>query len=346
MELRPYQLDAVEQIREAIRAGIKNICLCAPTGSGKTIIAAFLVSESYKKTRRSAFVCDRVNLIDQTSATFDAESIPHGVMQAQHWRFKPWELVQVCSAQTLARRKWPEADLIIVDECHTVSQVVKDKIALRETITIGLTATPFTKGLGRLYDVLINVTTTNTLIADKFLSPYRIFAPSAPDMEGGKIVAGEWEEKETSKRAMAVVGDCVTEYLKLSNGKKFICSAVDVAHVEELARQFMAAGIMCAAYTYKVKDEERADIVAEFRKPDSYIRGLITVTAASKGFDAPDIGVVIMARPLRNSLAEHIQFFGRGLRIHPSKMECLVLDHSVTANVSGMHGMISLSLAR
>lgn len=328
MDLRPYQLDAVERIRDAIRAGKKNILLCAPTGSGKTIIAAFLVSESHKKTRRSAFICDRVNLIDQTSATFDAESIPHGVMQAQHWRFKPWERVQVCSAQTLARRAWPEADLIIVDECHTISQVVKDKIAKRETITIGLTATPFTKGLGKLYDALVNVTTTNILIKDGFLSQYRIFAPSAPNMEGVKVVAGEWEEKEASKRAMEVVGDCVVEYLKHGGGKKFICSAVDVAHVEELHRQFMSAGVMCSTYTYKVKDEERAEIVREFRKPDSYIRGLITVTAASKGFDVPDIGVVIMARPLRKSLAEHIQFFGRGLRIHPSKSECLVLDHS------------------
>jgi DNA repair protein RadD len=68
--------------------------------------------------------------------------------------------------------------------------------------------------------------------------------------------------------------------------------------------------------------------VAEFRKPDSYIRGLITVTAASKGFDIPDIGCVIMARPLRKSLAEHIQFFGRGLRSYPGKADCLVLDHS------------------
>lgn len=326
--LRDYQILTILDVRRHIREGKKNVLLCAPTGSGKTVMASFLVASSQAKARRSAFVVDRISLINQTSETFDAHHIDHGIMQASHWRFRPSKLAQLCSAQTLARRRWPDSDLIIVDECHAVSETVKKRIEPRDTVTVGLTATPFTKGLGKLYDALVNVTTTNKLIEQGFLSKYRIFAAKEPNMEGVKIVAGEWEEKETSKRAMEVVGDCVAEYLKHGNGKKFICSAVDTAHVEELHRQFMAAGIMCAMYTYKVQDEERDQIVKEFRKPDSYIRGLITVTAASKGFDVPDIGVVIMARPLRKSLAEHIQFFGRGLRIAAGKEECIVLDHS------------------
>src|SRR3569623_1672704 len=326
--LRPYQLAAIEEVRQHILDGKKNILVCAPSGAGKTMISSFMVQESSRKMKRSAFVVDRVNLVDQTSAAFDDLKITHGVMQADHWRYRPYERAQICSAQTLARRKWPDADLTTVEECHTVNEVVKKRIAPRDTIAIGLTATPFTKGLGKLYDALVNVTTTNRLIEDGILSKYRIFAASEPIIEGGKVVAGEWDDKEASKRAMEVVGDCVAENLKHGNGKKFICSAVDVAHVEELQRQFQAAGVMCAAYTYRVKDDERAEVVKEFRKPDSWIRGLITVTAASKGFDVPDIGVVIMARPLRKSLAEHIQFFGRGLRIHPTKNECIVLDHS------------------
>jgi superfamily II DNA or RNA helicase len=327
-ELRDYQHDALDRVRQCIREGKKNILLCAPTGSGKTLMSAYMIAESTNKSKRSAFVVDRISLIEQTSSTFDSLSIDHGVMQANHWRYRPSRYAQICSAQTLARRNWPDSDLIVVDECHTVSEVIKKRISPRDTVAIGLTATPFTKGLGKLYDAMVNVTTTNRLIEQGYLSKYRIFAASEPNMEGVKIIAGEWEEKETSKRAMEVVGDCVAEYLKHGNGKKFICSAVDTAHVEELYRQFMAAGIICATYTYLVKDEERAEIVKEFRKPDSYIRGLITVTAASKGFDVPDIGVVIMARPLRKSLAEHIQFFGRGLRAHPNKEECIVLDHS------------------
>jgi superfamily II DNA or RNA helicase len=69
-------------------------------------------------------------------------------------------------------------------------------------------------------------------------------------------------------------------------------------------------------------------MVQEFRKPDSYIRGLVSVSALAKGFDVSDVGVIIMARPLKSSLAEHIQILGRGLRIHPGKSDCIVLDHA------------------
>lgn len=328
LDLRPYQLEAIERVRSLIREGKKNIILCAPTGSGKTVIGSHLINEADRKLKRAAFVVDRTTLVNQTSETFDNYGIDHGVVQADHPRARPWQRVQICSAQTVARRKWPDADVLVIDEAHTVMKVVADRIKSRDTITIGLTATPFTKGLGKLYDALVNVTTTNQLIEDGFLSPYRIFAATEPNMEGVKVVAGEWIDSEASKRALEVVGDVVAEYLKHGEGRKFICSACDVAHAEEMARQFNAAGIRAEAYSYRTSDDERAAMVREFRKSSSAIRGLISPVALTKGFDVPDVSLIIMARPLRKSLAEHIQFFGRGLRIHPSKSNCIVLDHS------------------
>ena len=280
------------------------------------------------KGKRLAIVVDRKSLADQTSRVLDMHGINHGVIQADHPQCRLDLPTQVCSAQTLARRGWPEADLVIVDEAHVINQVVVDRISPRACCTVGLTATPFTQGLGKHYDCVINVTTTNKLIEGGFLSKYRIFACAEPNMKGVKIVAGEFERKETRKRVLPVVGDVVIEYLKHGEGRKFICSAVDTAHAMELHRQFLAAGVNTATYTYKDSDEDRAETVAEFLRADSKIRGLITVTAASRGFDVPDIGCVIMARPLRKSLAEHIQFFGRGLRTHPGKADCIILDHS------------------
>lgn len=326
--LREYQKQAIRDMRAAIRAGHKNILIVAPTGSGKTEIAACLAHMNQQKGKRSAFVVDRKSLIRQTSETFDLHGIEHGVIQADHPRFRPSLQTQVCSVQTIGRRRWPDADLVIVDEAHARNKVVDARLSPRTAPALGLTATPFTKGLGKLYDHIVNVTTTNRLIEDGFLSRYRIFACTAPDMEGVKVVGGEYERKETEKRALQVVGDVVAEYQLHGEGRKFICSAVDTAHVLELQRQFLSAGVNVASYTYKDLDEDREETVTEFRRADSSIRGLITVTAASKGFDVPDISCVIMARPLRNSLAEHIQFFGRGLRTAHGKTDCIILDHS------------------
>lgn len=329
VSLRDYQADTVERARAAIRGGAKNVLICAPTGAGKTQIASHLIDECKNKGRRANFVVDRLSLVNQTSEVFDGHGIDHGVIQSEHLRFAPSKQVQVCSIQTVARRRWPESDLDVIDEAHVLHEPVKKRITPRDRITLGLTATPFTKGLGKHFDAIINVTTTNRLIEQGWLSPFRIFSCAEPDMQGVKVTSlGEWDSKETEKRALQVVGDVVAEYLKHGEDRKFICSAVDTTHVEELQRQFLAAGINAASYTYKDRDEDRAETVNEFRKPDSTIRGLITVTAASRGFDVPSVSCIIMARPLRKSLAEHIQLFGRGLRICDGKVDCRVLDHS------------------
>lgn len=328
--LRDYQAAAFDQARELVRQGHRRILIVSPTGSGKTVLASALMEMVQNKGKRANFVVDRLSLIDQTSATLDRYGMnDHGVIQSQHPRFKPSMPIQVCSVQTLARRRWPESAVDLFDEAHVLHATHKARMKCDEAITIGLTATPFTKGLGKWFGAVVNVITTRKLIEQGWLAPYRVFSCVEPDMSGVTVKStGEWDDKESSKKALEVVGDVVAEYLKHGENRKFICSAVDTAHVEELQRQFQAASINVATYTYKDSEEDRADVTAEFRKPDSAIRGLITVTAASRGFDIPDVSCVIMARPLRKSLAEHIQLLGRGLRIAEGKTDCLVLDHS------------------
>jgi superfamily II DNA or RNA helicase len=329
VQLRDYQAAAFEQAREHIRQGRRRILINAPTGSGKTVLASALMEMVAEKGRRANFVVDRLSLIDQTSKTFDRYGLEHGVIQSQHPRYRPSLPLQVCSIQTIGRRGWPEAQVDVFDEAHVLHAPHKARLQQGGTVVVGLTATPFTRGLGKHFDAVINVTTTRKLIDDGWLAPYRIFSCAEPDMSGVAVKSsGEWDEKESSKKALEVVGDVVAEYLKRGEGRKFICSAVDTGHVMELQRQFLAAGVNVATYTYLDREEDRSETAAEFRKAGSTIRGLITVTAASRGFDVPDVSCVIMARPLRKALAEHIQLFGRGLRIADGKTDCLVLDHS------------------
>lgn len=337
--LRPYQTASVEGLRDGIRAGHRSQVLVAATGAGKTVIAAYLMEEARAKGSRVAFVVDRVALVDQTSATLDSYGIPHGVVQADHWRRHGWEHIQVCSAQTLEKRGFfPDLKLLIVDECHAIRKTTADLIRNATGVkVIGLTATPLTKGMSALYSNVVNVTTTNQLIADGFLVPLTMYAARAIDMAGAKVVAGEWAEKEIEKRGNEIVGDIVAEWvdktMKHFGGPvKTIVFSATVDHGEELCRNFQAAGYNFQQISYKdTNDERRRELIEEFRKEDSSIDGLVSCEVLSRGFDVPDVLCGISARPYRKSLSSHIQQLGRVMRPAPGKTFGLWLDHSGNA---------------
>lgn len=338
LELRPYQSAAIQALRDGVRDGHMRQILAAPTGSGKTVCAAHLMQKVAEKYSKAMFVCDRVALVDQTSRVFDTYDIPHGVIQANHWRAKPWERIQVASAQTLARRGFRDDDLqlIVVDECHTLYKGVVDFIKNHpEVRVVGLTATPFSKGLGQIFTNVVNVATTDQLIAEGFLVPVKAYAGKAADMTGAKTkFDGEWAESEIERRGLTVIGDIVSEWiaktqLHFDGPVKTIVFSATVAHGDELCRRFNDAGFNFQQVSYKDgNDERRRALIAEFRKPDSEIMGLVSCEALAKGFDVPDILCGIAARPYRKSLSGHIQQLGRVMRPYPGKKFALWLDHS------------------
>ncbi|NPT36233.1 helicase [Paraburkholderia xenovorans] len=335
IKLRPYQLESIEGLRDGARAGHRAQVLMAPTGAGKTIIGAHLSDEVNKKGRRAAFVVDRVNLVDQTSAVFDKYGIPHGVIQADHWRKRLYERIQICSAQTIEKRGFfPDLDLLIVDECHATRKataaLIKNRADLR---VIGLSATPFAKGMAELYTNLVNVCTTNQLVDEGFLVPLQTYAARAIDMTGAKVVAGEWSDKEIEKRGMSIVGDIVSEWvekttLHFGGPVKTIVFSATVEHGHELCRQFNEHGYNFQQISYlDGSDDARRELIEEFRKPDSTITGLVSCEVFTKGFDVPDILCGIGARPYRKSLSSHIQQLGRVMRVADGKTFGLWLDH-------------------
>ncbi len=329
IDLRAYQDACIEALRENKRKGIHCQCLASMVGSGKTVMGAFLLRECWRKDKRGMFIVDRLNLLDQTSAVFDRYGIPHGVIQSGHARYRPGELIQVASIQTLARRGWPDADLIINDEAHVMNRTILRRIEKKDgTHIIGLTATPFAKGMGKWYEALVNVTTGNKLTAEGYLVPWRGFNPESPNMTGAKVVAGEWTDEAASNAAMKIVGNAPKFYRRYGEDRKAFIYGVDVAHCEELQRQFLSDGINVGLYTYRTSDEEREMMMREFRKPDSVIRGLVSVAALARGTDVPDVGCIVMCRPLKNSFTEFIQIIGRGLRSYPGKKDCVIIDHA------------------
>jgi superfamily II DNA or RNA helicase len=329
-EPRPFQVTAHDALREGFRAGHKNQLVMAPTGSGKTYLGLRICNEAMQRGKRAVFLCDRTTLINQTSAVADQYGLySHGIVQAQHWRRRPQELLQIASVQTIAKREfWPACDVLVVDEAHTTYKAWTEFAMATKATVIGLSATPFTTGLGKIFSNLVNATTMNELTKSGVLVPMRIFSCSKPDMTGAKTAGGEWTDKAAEERGLTIVGDVVTEWQKLGEGRKTIVFGATIRHCEELCRQFIDAGVMAAVFTAETTADEREKLLKEYRKPDSVLKVLISVEALAKGFDVPDVECICDARPLRKSLSTAIQMWGRGLRSFPGKKDCYLLDFS------------------
>lgn len=328
---RPFQEVAHELLRQGIRDGHRCQVLMAPTGAGKTFLGLRIAHEALQRGKRAVFVCDRTTLINQTSEAADRYGLSaHGVLQANHWRANADMPFQIASAQTIARRRWPEADVIIIDECQTQMTAWVDHIPNCRARVIGLSATPFSVGLGKLFTNLVNATTMHELTLSGVLVPMRVMSCTKADMTGAETSGGEWTDRAAAERGMGIVGDVVSEWAKHGQNRKTIVFGATIAHCEELARQFNEAGIMAAVFTSQTTAGERLALLNEYRKPDSLLRVLISVEALAKGFDVPDVGCVVDCRPLRKSLSTAIQMWGRGLRSSPEtgKTDCILLDHS------------------
>jgi len=332
--LRKYQADAIDALRDSIREG-KRPVLAAPCGAGKTLLAASIFSMARAKNKRVCFVVPYLSLLGQTYRAFIEAGMSEeeiSVIQANN-PLENWSReIQIASICTLARRpKLPKADIVIFDEVHINSKVHERwMITSPDTVFIGLSATPFTKGMDKLWNKLINVSTISKLIEQGYLSPFKYYAPAQPDLSGIKIVRGVYQVDQLADRMSnkELVADVVTTWLKRGEWRPTICFAVNRKHAKELEEQFEAAGVPSAYVDAFTDVKEREEILEKVRRGE--IKVICNVGVFSTGLDAPYISCLILARPTK-SPALFIQIFGRILRKYQGKQDALVLDHSNTA---------------
>lgn len=328
MQLRDYQHRAINDLAIAFRGGAHAVILMAPTGSGKTAISIEIIRRALAKGKRVMFMVDKLDLLDQTSAVLDHHGIAHGVIQGDHWRVEPHQPVQVASTQTIARREHkPDVDLVIIDEAHTLFQAQIDLIQAWNRIPfIGLSATPFTQGLGKFYDSLIVVETAQGLIDLGYLCDFVAYGPPPPNLNGVKTIGDDYNQGQLAERVntRTVIGDVVRTWLARGEDRQTICFAINIAHSKAIVDEFMANGVKAAHIDAYTDREERRDIIARFKAGD--LKLLSSVDVLTKGFDYPGASCLIMARPTK-SLIVHIQQIGRILRAAEGKRNAIILDH-------------------
>lgn len=353
ISLYAYQLALLSAIRESLRAGYRRIMAYLPTGGGKTRVATAIMQLTIAKSvGRVIVVANRKQLVHQFATALQSAGLSVGILQGDNTRDLDKRVI-VASIDTIHARGciFDDVSLFIIDEAHACAGSTKFRDLLfryNRIPCIGLSATPFARGLGkpypelggkRLFEDLIVGATVQSLVDHRFLTDIEIYAPSKPDMTGAKTVRtaeGEqdYRQADIDKAAdrLELIGDIVRHWLKLADGVKTICFASSIAHSKHIVEQFRAAGVSAEHLDCYMDDDTRKDILARFERGEFTI--LSNVSLLSEGFDVPDTACMILARPTK-SLTRFLQMVGRVLRRADGKVRALLLDHSGSVELIG-----------
>ena len=357
-QLRHYQQDIVERIDAEWRRDPKaNVLAVAPTGSGKTVIFAHMLSRERTAT---VAIAHRSELVTQMSLALARNAVRHRVIgpasvakacvslhlaEVGISYYDPSARCAVAGVDTLVRRDpasdpwFAQVSLVVQDEAHHVLRENKWGAAsamFPHARTLGVTATPVRadgKGLGRhadgIMDAMVEGPTMRALILEEYLTEYRVFAPPVSDLNLSDVPLSAGGDYSPPKLRAAVhkshiVGDVVAHYLRVAQGKLGVTFAVDVESAGELARAYREAGVSAEVVSAETPDLLRAQVLRRFRNRE--VLQLVNVDLFGEGFDLPAIEVVSMARPTQ-SYALFVQQFGRALRPMEGKDRAIILDH-------------------
>ena len=220
------------------------------TVTHNTLVSAHIIGAALRKGSKPLFTAPAISLIDQTYAAFKREGIHDiGVMQAQHARTNRNASVQIASVQTLIRRPAPEIDFALIDEVHEQWDQFNELLDSEEwknKIVIGLSATPWAKGMGLRWTKLVIAGTINDMIAEGHATPAIIYGPER-DVDRGAIKTARGEFEEASAAAAmsdtAIIGDVLKEWQEKSPKEKTFAFCVNRDHAKSQMEAFQDAGI-------------------------------------------------------------------------------------------------------
>lgn len=345
ISLRHYQSEAVENIINSFDGGINKQLITLPTGSGKTIVMAALAKTLDKRT---LLLAHREELIRQAEEKFKLvwPEVEIGICMAnQNEPDKQivFGSVQSCSRdQRLERLKERGFEILLIDEAHHAHSPSYQKIIkelgfdvppfcnpYNKKLMVGVTATPMRsddKELGDIFEKITYNLSIGTMIRSGYLSPVvgrRILTRTSiqeVNTRAGDFAIGELSEAINTPERNKFIAET---YKKYAANRKGIAFCSDVQHCKDLAEAFRIAQIPAKAIYGDMNPFERKLALEELKK--GQIQIATSCGVLTEGFDEPTISCVAMARPTKFK-GLYIQCVGRGLRLHPSKSNCLVLD--------------------
>ena len=345
--LYDHQEEHVARVRAAL-AQRGRVIMCAPTGSGKTRMAKWILASSANRTPsgtqsgRSLFAVHRRGLVDNAQASFaESPELPHGVVMSG--RAPSYgSRVQVASIDTLLSwfvesdefRTDITFDLIVYDECHSHHSKLatflkyhdqqRESMGLSKAFVVGLSATPQGKGLADVYSEIVAGPETQWLIDNEFLSPMRYFRATQGRLDKLVKSAGDFTNKSQAEAMDGLAGDLVRDWRKYADGRPTIGFFPRISHAKAAMEELRADGIRVAYVDGSTPDDERRSIFAALNSGD--VDYLANCQVVERGTDIPAASCIQLCVAI-GSVARYRQMIGRGARVHPGKTDCLILDH-------------------
>lgn len=361
MKLRSYQEEFVAGAVSAWATGARRIAGVMATGGGKTPTGMRLVRMCIESGSPVLWLAHRTELIDQAidKAQQVAPDVQIGRLQGavKQWR-APLVVGSVQTGATkatlpyLKARRW---GLIVVDETHHVTADTYMKI-LRELgafepdgpLVLGLTATldrADNRALGEVFQAVIEPKIgLLDLIKHPdgpFLVPPRGIRVRIAGLDLARVrrTAGDYNAGALAAAMTAAMAPqkIVEAWQTHAKGRPTVGFAPTVEFSKEVAAAFVDAGWSALHLDGTTPADVRAASLDRFRAGE--IDALWNVGLFTEGTDLPSIACVILARPT-SSTTLYQQMVGRGLRIHPGKRDCIVLDVS---GVTGRHRLATLA---
>lgn len=347
-QLRPYQRESIDTTWDYLRGHAGNPCIVLPTGSGKTIVLAEMIRHALTEwpgTRIGVLAHVR-ELVAQNADKLQRywPEAPLGIYSAGLKRRDRFEPVIFASIQSVAKKsaQLGRFDLLLIDEAHRVP--LRAEGQYREFIEgcrrfnpglriAGLTATPYRLGGGPVCgpDYILNDVAYEARVGDLIRDGYlcRLVSKagaaradlSSVSVRNGEYVGGQLERACNIEHVVSAACDEIVTLC--ADRRAWIVFCAGVAHAEHVTEALRERGIACALVDGKTASGEREARIAAFQRGE--LRALVNVNVLSEGFDATHVDAVVMMRPTK-SAALYYQQAGRGMRLHPGKADCLVLD--------------------
>lgn len=352
MSLRDYQEEAVQNVLDTFKEH-NRVMLQMPTGTGKTEVFCEIIKRfRNQKNQRVLVLVHRRELVEQIRKRLKEKFyIRCGIIMAGIEQND--NQIQIASIQTISRRDtetWPNPEqvcLIVIDEAHHATSKTYEIILnyYRRNFKIkilGVSATPCRldkTGFKDVFDKLIVSYTINEFVEKNFLAGFKHLATTNYDLSKIKIdqTTQDYDVLQLGNfmSDTTIMSELVESYQKYAENKKCIIFAANVSHSKKIVERFTAEGFSAASIDANTKEDERKKIIESFES------GKITILSNyqifTEGFDCPDIGVVLLARPTK-SFPLYLQMVGRAIRPKRDKSAALILDN---ASLWKTHGLIT-----